>query len=285
MKNKKIMVIGAGSIGSKIIEHVLEYDIDSVRVYDNNEERIFKLKRELKDKRVTYMYGDIRDKDRLRFAMRGVDIVYHTAAMKLVTVCELNPIDATKTNIIGTQNVIDVSIDENIEKLIYISTDKATNPTSVMGASKLLAEKLILAAAYYGEQGRTIFSVVRFGNVIGASSSVIPIFEEQIKNGGPVTITDSRMTRYMMSIDEAIELIFKATELSKGGETFVFKMEEFNIIDVAKDMIGDKNIAIEEIGMNEGEKLYEELLTDYEKDNSIEYGKLIIINPQGKYEN
>jgi len=283
MKGKNVMVIGIGSIGSKILTMLLDKEVNSVIAYDNDEEKIFELGRRINDKRITYIYGDIMDNHKLKFAMSNVDIVYHTAAMKLVTVCESNILDAIRINIIGAQNVIDTAIDENIEKLIYISTDKAVNPINVMGATKSLAEKLVLDANKYRKICKTIFSVVRFGNVIGASSSVIPIFEEQIKNNGPVTITDYRMLRYMMTFDDATNLIFKATQLSKGGEIFVFKMKEYNILDLAKEMIGNKDIEIIETGIRKGEKLTEELLTENEREHSIEIGNLIIINPKGEY--
>lgn len=286
-RNKNILVTGGtGSIGSAIVDNLLNYKPRVIRIYDNDENAMFELSRKYENskyrKNLRFLIGDIRDKDRLNLAMKDIDIVYGCAALKHVPMCDYNPFEAIKTNVIGTQNVIETAFNNKVHKVINISTDKAVNPINTMGATKLLAERLIEDMNEMSTH--TIFTNVRFGNVMLSRGSVIPIFEDQIKNGGPVTITDIRMTRYMMSIDDAVNLMFKATELSKGGETFVFKMEEKFIVDIAMDMIGDKEIPIKETGIRKGEKLNEELLTNYEKDNSIEYDNLIIINPQGKYE-
>ena len=283
-KNKKIFITGAGTIGSAILKKVLEYDIDTVRIFDNSELKLHDLKQVYKEnKKVKLLLGDIRDKDRLKIAMRGVDIVIHTAALKHLSFCEHNPVDAVKTNILGTQNVIDVAIEENIEIMTYISTDKCCNPINVMGATKLLGERLVISAENYKGKCRTIFSSVRFGNVIGSSGSLIPIFENQIKNNQPLTVTDKDATRFMMKIDDAVDLILNTISISKGSEIFILKMPVIKIIDIAKQI--NKQYGRDEnnmvfIGLDKGEKLREELITKEELRLAMQNEKMIVIPPK-----
>ena len=208
-------------------------------------------------------------------------------AMKHVPLCEFNPFDAVKTNIIGTENVLDVAIDKKVEKVIFVSTDKAVNPINVMGASKLLAERLTLSANYYAGAQNTVFSCVRFGNVLNSRGSVIPVFKNQIKNGGPVKITDKNMTRFIMAIPEAVKLILKAGEQAKGEEIFILKMQAANIMDLAEVVIEEvtkqhgydpHEIEIEIIGKRIEEKLYEELMTPDESLYAVDDGELYILN-------
>lgn len=238
-KGEKILITGGtGSIGSEIVKQLLKFKPSTIRILTNDENSIFDTKRKLGDKPpITYFIGDIREKDRIRLAIRGIDIVFHAAAMKHVDICEQNPFDAVKTNVIGTSNVLEQSILENVSKFILISTDKATTPTSTLGASKLLAERLTLDATSYIGTGKTIFSAVRFGNVIGSRGSVFQIFLDQIKNGSPVTVTDKRMTRFIMSTSEAASLILDITNIAKNGDTFILKMPSVRIEDLAKTMI------------------------------------------------
>ena len=238
-KNKKILVTGGtGSIGQEILREILKYEPTVVRIIDVDETKQFELQQEYEDyDNIRFLLGDIRDKERLYRAIEDIDIVFHTAALKHVLACEYNPFEAVKTNVIGTQNLIDVCIDEEVEKVIFTSSDKAVNPTNVMGATKLLAERLITSANYYKGARKTIFSSVRFGNVLGSRGSVIPLFKTQIAKGGPVTITDKEMTRFIMSMCDAINLLFKATEIAQGGEIFVFKMDAIKITDLAEVMI------------------------------------------------
>jgi len=288
--NKKILVTGgAGSIGREIVKELLNLNPNVIRVLDNSEEGLWKLDQEVKDERLRFFLGDIRDVDRLRRAIENVDVVFHAAAVKHVPICEYNPFDAIKTNVLGTQNVIDASLDEEVEKMIAISTDKAANPNNVMGATKLLSERLVVAASYYKGLRKTVLSCVRFGNVLGSSGSVMPLFEEQIKKGGSVTITDMNMTRFMMPIKDAVNLTFKAAELSKGGEVFIFKMPSLKIVDLAEVMIEElapkyglsrKKIRIKEIGSRPGEKLHEELMTKEEARNALETKDMFVILPQ-----
>lgn len=277
LENKVIFITGAGSIGCKLLEYILRYNIDSVRILDNSEIKLHNLKQRYKDRdNIVYIFGDIRDKNRLEIAMRGVDIVFHTAAMKHVSICEDNPIDAINSNVIGCQNIINISIKEKCDKVINISTDKAVSPINVMGATKLLTERLIASAEIYKGPIDTTFTSIRFGNVMKSSGSVMTIFRYQIKNNKEITVTDKEMTRFMMSIDDAIKLILRATDISIGGEIFILKMPSVKIIDLIEAMSPDyKNIRI--IGRYPGEKLHEDLLTDDEMEMAYENDEMLVV--------
>lgn len=238
-KNKNIMITGGtGSIGIGLIKELVKYKPNAIRIFTNDENSIFEARRIVgNDSILTFMIGDVRDRERLNLAIRNVDIVFHAAAMKHVDICEQNPFDAVKTNVIGTSNILEASLLENVSKFILISTDKATNPTSTLGASKLLAERLTAKASSYRGKGKTTFGIVRFGNVIGSRGSVFQIFLEQIRRGVPLTVTDERMTRFIMSIPEAASLILKITHVTKDGEIFILKMPSVRIVDLAKTMI------------------------------------------------
>ncbi len=285
-KNKKIIVTGGtGSIGSEIVRQLLKFDVAQVRVYSKDEHGQYQLINEIgKDNRLRFLVGDIRDKDRMDMAFGEADICFHAAALKQVPMCEYNPHETIKTNIIGAQNVIDLAIKHNLEKVIAISTDKAAAPFSVMGTSKLMMEKLIMAGYYIRGKSNTAFSAVRFGNVLNSRGSVIPLWKEQIAKGGPVTITDSRMTRFFMETSKAVNLVLKATELMQGGEVFILKMDKTNIMDLAKEVIKehspDKDIPVEIIGIRPGEKLYEKLATEEELEYALETKDMFILIPQ-----
>lgn len=285
-KNKKIIVTGGtGSIGSEIVRQLLKFNVAQVRIYSRDEYKQYELINELgKSKRLRFLIGDIRDKERMDMAFNGVDICFHAAALKQVPMCEYNPFEAIKTNILGTQNVIDLAIKHNLEKVIAISTDKAVDPSSVMGASKLMMEKLITAAEYTKGKSNTKFAAVRFGNVLNSRGSVIPLWTEQIKKGGPITVTNPKMTRFFMDTSKAVNLVFKAAELMQGGEIFVLKMDKKNIMDLAKETIQkhafDKKIPIKIIGIRRGEKLYEKLMTEEELENALETDKMLILTSQ-----
>ena len=238
-KDKTILVTGGtGSIGVGLVEELIKCKPRSIRIFSNDENSIFETKRIVgNDPMFTFMVGDVRDRDRLNLAIRNVDIVFHAAAMKHVDICEQNPFDAVKTNVVGTSNILEAALLENVSKFIFISTDKATNPTSTLGASKMLAERLTIKASSYRGKGKTIFAIVRFGNVIGSRGSVFQIFLDQIRKGIPLTVTDKKMTRYIMSIHEAASLILKVTHIAKDGEVFILKMPSVRIEDLAKGMI------------------------------------------------
>lgn len=287
-RNKIILVTGgAGSIGKVLVKKILGYNPKAIRVLDINETGLFNLKQELPTIKIRTLVGDIRDKERLIRAMEDVNIVFHAAALKHVSLCEANPFEAVQTNVLGTKNLIEVAMSERIEKFITISTDKAVNPINVLGASKLLAERLTVSAKLYKGRRRSVFSCVRFGNVLNSQGSVLPIFKNQLEKGGPITVTHKDMTRFIMSIDRAIELVFKAARLSKGGEIFIFKMQALRVEDLAKAMIEElssiygynpQKIKIKFIGKRIGEKMHEELMTKEEADLAYETDDMFILN-------
>ncbi|NQT30401.1 MAG: polysaccharide biosynthesis protein [Candidatus Saganbacteria bacterium] len=290
-KGKKILVTGGtGSIGSEIVRQLLSYDPETIRVYSNDEDAQFNLSQEVGAKgRVRFLFGDIRERERLKWAMQGIDVVFHAAALKHVSACEFDPFEAVKTNVMGTENVIKIALEENVEKVINISTDKAANPINVLGATKLLAERITISANNYRGKKRTILSSVRFGNVLASRGSVVPIFLKQIKNGGPVTVTDPDMTRFVMTIPQAVGLILKATFLADGGEIFILKMPAVKIGLLAEAMVemfapalGYKasDIKIENVGVRAGEKYHEELMTHMEESNAKEMDGLFVVSSQ-----
>ena len=289
-KGKKVLVTGgSGSIGQKIVKELLKYDIDVVRVLDNNETALFDLENDLNSSKIRTFVGDIRDYKRLERAFKDIDVIFHAAAYKHVPLCEYNPMDAVKTNVGGTQNIIDAAIACDVKKVILISTDKAVNPVNVMGATKLLAERLMISSNAYSGANGTKFSCVRFGNVLNSRGSVIPVFKKQIKNGGPVTITDEAMTRFIMHIHEAAKLILTAGSLSEGSEIFILKMPSVRVPDLAEAMIeyyapkygfNVEDIEVDIIGKRIGEKLHEELMTPDEIIYAEETNDLFIIKKE-----
>ncbi len=289
-KGKKILVTGgAGSIGSAIAEELAGLKCEMIRILDINETALFNMQHELSEhKNIRYLVGDVRDKERMKMAVEDTDIVIHTAALKHVNSSEYNPFEAVKTNIVGMQNIIDVCMEEEIEKFIFTSSDKATSPTNVMGATKLLGERLTTAANYYKGKRKTRFSSVRFGNVIGSQGSAVPLFMRQIRKGVPVTITDGNMTRFVMSKKEAIQFIFKSISLMQGGEVFILKMPVFKVSDlyevVAEKMREEYNLTSTQktIGAHSGEKMHEELMTLEESRRALETSDMFILLPEMK---
>ncbi|EOW2597693.1 UDP-N-acetylglucosamine 4,6-dehydratase family protein [Enterococcus hirae] len=289
-KGKTILVTGGtGSIGSEIVRQLLKYEPKAIRIYSRGEEKQFYMQQELSNHtNLRFLIGDIRDSQRIDYACRDVDIIFHAAAMKHVPASEYNPMEAVKTNVMGTQNVIDAAIKNNVKHFVGISTDKVVSPTNTMGATKLLSEKLIISANQYKGKTETIFSCVRFGNVMGSSGSVIPLFSKQIKNNKDITLTDVDMTRFMMSIPDAARLVLSAAMNSKFGETYVLKMPAINILTLAQSLIKIYNDTHDEkyrgeikvVGIRPGEKLYEELMTTDEIERSYENDKMYIIPPQ-----
>jgi FlaA1/EpsC-like NDP-sugar epimerase len=286
-KNKDILVTGGcGSVGSALVKSLLRYDVKRVRSFDINETGQFNLQEETKNNKLRILIGDIRDKRRLEWAMKGVDIVFHAAALKHVPLCEYNPFEAVSTNVYGTQNLIEVARDEQVDKFLAISTDKAVNPINTMGATKLLSEKLVMNASL-GDV-KTLFSCVRFGNVINSSGSVIPIFSKQISQGGPVTITSNEMTRFFMSNQESVNLIFKAAYKMKGREILILKMKSLRVVDLAEIMIEElapkygykpSDIKINIVGTRPGEKLYESLMTEEEARHVEDQDDMFVLRP------
>ncbi|MEM2916594.1 MAG: UDP-N-acetylglucosamine 4,6-dehydratase family protein [Candidatus Woesearchaeota archaeon] len=296
-KGKVVLVTGGtGSVGRELVKEILAYQPKVVRIFDIDETEHFEMEREfelempwvIKQDMVRFLVGDVKDKERIKRAMERVDIVFHLAGLKHVASCEYNPFEAVKTNVIGTQNLIDAALEHNVERVIFTSSDKAAYPHNTMGATKLLAERLITSANYYKGGRRTIFASVRFGNVMGSRGSVIPLFLKQIQRGGPVTITDPAMTRFMMSKSQAIWLILKCARIAKGGETFILKMPVARIGDLASVLIQEsarkygyepESIKTKIIGLKPGETHYEELMTEEEASRAIETQDLFIVPP------
>ena len=280
---KTILVTGGtGSIGSVLVEKIIkEYSPRQLRVFDHSETALFEATRKYQDNpKMRFFLGDVRDKNRVMTALKGVDVVFHAAALKHVALNEYNPFESVKTNVIGTQNMLEAALENEVGNFVNISTDKAANPTSTMGASKLLTERLTVGADYFKGESKTIFSSVRFGNVLNSSGSVMPIFIEQVQNGGPITITDKRMVRYFMTIQGAVSLILKAAEVARGGEVFILKMPALKIWDLAEVLIekyGNKNIKIKEIGKRPGEKIYEKIVTSTEAEQALELENMYVL--------
>jgi len=267
-EGKKILITGGtGSLGQALTKRLLEYDIDAIRIFSRNESKQIDMDSKFSDKRLRFLLGDIRDLDRLNRALEDIDIVFHAAALKHVPVIEYNPFEAIKTNVIGSQNVISACLQQNVERVICIGTDKAVFPINTYGATKLLMEKLFVTASNYLNKKRyhTKFITLRYGNVIGSSSSVIPKFIEQIKNKKSVTITDPKMTRFSITMDEALDFILNATKIGQGSEIFVPKMKAYTITSV-KDALFEllENTGEKITGIREGEKLDEVLISDDE---------------------
>lgn len=286
MLNGKTILItgGTGSFGKKFLEMIFQkYEPKKVIIYSRDEYKQSVMQTEYADKvdlsKVRFFIGDVRDRERLYRAFEGVDYVIHAAAMKQVPTCEYNPMEAIKTNIHGAQNVIDAALDKGVKKVVALSTDKAVNPINLYGGTKLVSDKLFIAANAYSGQCGTVFSVVRYGNVAGSRGSVIPIWEKLIRDGKKkLGVTDMRMTRFWITLEQGVELVFKAMEESKGGETFISKIPSFHIGDLAKAMLPD--CEIEEIGIREGEKLHEVMVTKDDSRSTYEYDKHYIVYPE-----
>ncbi|MCK9375545.1 MAG: SDR family NAD(P)-dependent oxidoreductase [Syntrophobacterales bacterium] len=287
--DKTILITGAaGTIGRELVRQLLEYNPATIRLLDNNETELYLLGEKYSKREVTPFLGDVRDQRKLLNLGSGVDIVFHTAAFKHVSLSEYNPFDAVQTNIIGVQNVIQMALENRIPRVIFTSSDKAVNPTNVMGTTKLMGERLMTAANIVNYNGRQIFSSVRFGNVIGSRGSVVPIFASQIGKGGPVTITDKRMTRFVMTIPEAAHLVLKAGTLACGGEVLITKMPVMRIVDLAQAMVDllapaagleARQISLKMIGAGPGEKMYEELMSSEEVQRAQELPSMYVILP------
>lgn len=286
IKGKKILVTGGtGTVGQQLVKKLLQLEPAVVRVFSRDEHKQYKMERDYCPDgplhQLRFLLGDVRDKDRLARAMEDIDIVFHLAALKHVPACEYNPSEAVKTNVIGTQNVIDCAIESNVSAVVYASTDKAACPTNTMGASKLLAERLISSADQWKGPHNIKFLSVRFGNILNSRGSVVPLFKRQIFSGGPVTVTNPDMTRFVMNVEGAVDLILQSLKMSCGGETFVFKMPVVSIGDLARAVVelSGKEVKFKTIGLRPGEKMYEELMSEEESVRALETDDLFIILP------
>lgn len=280
---------GAGSVGRALVHRLLDRDPQVIRIFDNSEPGLARMRAALDDDRCRYLAGDVRDRERLDRAVNGIDTVIHLAAMKHVDICEYNPFEAVKTNVLGVQNLIEAAIDGGVDHVLFTSSDKAVNPANTMGTTKLLGEKLVTAGNKYSGGYDIKLASVRFGNVINSSESVVPRFREQITRGGPVKLTDPRMTRFFLTYDDVAELITDALEHSVAGELFVYKMAAVRIEDLATAMIESlapdfghdpDKIEVEVTGRRLGETFHEEILTDREVGRTVENDLLYAVIPE-----
>jgi len=287
-EDKAILITGGtGSFGKAFTKYMLENDNPKkIIIYSRDEFKQFMMQNEFREHldKLRFFIGDVRDKERLERAFEGVDYVIHAAALKQVRACEYNPAEAIKTNIHGAQNVIEAALNKGVKKVVALSTDKSVNPVNLYGGTKLVSDKLFIAANAYTGAKDISFSIVRYGNVAGSRGSVIPLFQSILDQGKTeLPITDYRMTRFWISLQEGVELVVKALEESKGGETFISKIPSFKITDLAKAMCPD--CTMRQIGIGEGEKLHEIMVTAEDSFTTYEYDKHFIIYPQMVFNN
>jgi FlaA1/EpsC-like NDP-sugar epimerase len=290
ISGKNVLVTGGtGTVAYGLINELLKYGPHSIRILSNDENGLFEFRSRFKDHpELRYLIGDVRDFKRLDKSMTDVQLVFHTAALKHVWLCEYNPTEAIQTNIFGIMNIIDATIKHEVEHVVFTSSDKAVNPSNVMGTTKLLGEKLITSANFAKGKAKTKFSSVRFGNILGSRGSVVPIFEQQIRCGEQVSITDKEMSRFVLTLQNAVELILDSAMMSVGGETFILKMDIINVLDLYEAMV-DLLVPKEQmakgrpkpkiIGRQPGEKLYEELMTIEELPRTFALPKMFVVIP------
>jgi UDP-N-acetylglucosamine 4,6-dehydratase/5-epimerase len=285
LRDKVVIVTGAaGTIGSALVEHIARVGARAVRAIDHGESELFYLFERLRSLgNVSPMLGDIRDLERLRLAFRGADVIFHTAALKHVELGEYNPFEVVETNLNGLNNVIRAALDVEAERVIFTSSDKAVRPTNVMGASKMMGERLVTAANEIRGTRRTRFASVRFGNVLGSRGSVVPIFAEAAARGQKIPLTHPEMTRYIMTISDAARLVIEAGNLMRGGEVFVAKMRAIRIADLARaiaDELGNGRVEVVRTQIRPGEKMYEELIISDELPRAYETDRLLLVLPE-----
>ncbi len=287
--SQRVLITGVcGTIGKELLRQLVLRETHEIIGIDNNETELFFLSNKYQKFKNVHLYlGDLRDKDKLMRKAQGVTIILHAAALKHVILCEQTPRDPVLTNILGTQNVIDAASANGVDRVIFTSSDKAVNPTNVMGTTKLMGERLMTAANAHRHRSDPIFASVRFGNVLGSRGSVIPIFRKQIEAGGPVTLTDSCMTRFVMTVENAVSLVLNSVFMACGGEVFVTKMPAIRILDLARAMIellsgSNRDIEIRIIGTKPGEKLYEELMNEEETRRTLELDNYFVVLPAFK---
>ncbi len=291
-QDKKVLITGVcGTVGTELLRQLVDLNVKSIVGVDSNESELFFATQPYRNNDdINFYLCDITNKSELRRLFKGIDIVLHAAARKHVILCEKSPSEAVRTNILGTQTLIDVALEMEVERVIFTSSDKAVNPTNVMGTSKLMGERLMTAANASRKGQYPIFASTRFGNVLGSNGSVIPLFKKQIQNGGPVTLTDERMSRFVMTIEEAAKLVLQSVFLAHGGEVFVTKMPIIQIKDLATSMIEiikEKEEIYEEIelkiiGAKAGEKVYEELINEEEIRRTVEIDDFFAVLPAFK---
>jgi UDP-N-acetylglucosamine 4,6-dehydratase len=270
---------GTGSFGTAFVERVTHCWPDAVvRVYSRDELKQSQMRDRFGDRQVRYFIGDVRDRARMTRAVEGCDLVVHAAAMKQVPACEYNPFEAVRTNVLGAQHVVDAAIDAKVRRVVALSTDKAVNPVNLYGATKLCAEKIFVQGNAYAAQHRTRLACVRYGNVVGSRGSVIPVFREQLRTDGRITITDERMTRFWITLPQAVDLVLTALEQMEGGEVFVPKIPSMRVVDLARAIAPDA--PHERIGIRPGEKLHEILITADEARHAVDVGRMFVVLPE-----
>lgn len=277
--NKSVLITGGtGSFGKKFTKILLaEKNPRKIIIFSRDELKQHEMRvRGYDDPRLRYFIGDVRDRERLLRAMHGVDIVVHAAALKQVPACEYNPMEAVKTNILGTANVLEAALDAGVGKVLALSTDKAVSPANLYGGTKLVAEKLVIQSNNYAAGSGTRYACVRYGNVVGSRGSVVPLFIK-MRSTGKITITDERMTRFWLSLEQGVHFVINCIEQMEGGEVFVPKIPSTKVIDLARAIAPDAKIEI--IGIRPGEKLHEDLLSEDEARNAVERNGMYIIKP------
>lgn len=278
LEEKVVLVTGGtGSFGKKFIRKALTLGVKKIIVFSRDELKQYEMAQEFTDPRIRFFIGDVRDKDRLYRAFDGVDIVIHAAALKHVGACEYNPFEAIKTNIHGAQNIVEAAIDRGVEKVIALSTDKACSPINLYGATKLASDKLFIAANAYVGDKHTKFSVVRYGNVVGSRGSVVPFFKK-MRETGVLPVTDERMTRFWITLDQGVQFVIDNLGRMHGGELFVPKIPSMNVMDLAKAIGPECEIKI--VGIRPGEKLHEAMITEDDARHTIEFEDYYVIHPE-----
>ncbi len=274
-KDKTLLITGGtGSFGNAVLKHFLHTDIGEIRIFSRDEKKQDDMRKEYNNPKLKFYIGDVRNIESLREAVRGVDFIFHAAALKQVPSCEFFPMEAVRTNVIGTDNLLTAAIDEGVERVVCLSTDKAAYPINAMGTSKAMMEKIVIAKSRNVDPSRTMISCTRYGNVMASRGSVIPLFVDQMLAGKPLTITDPHMTRFLMNLDEAVELVLFAFENANQGDLFVQKADASTVGDLAlamKKLLGS-DAEIQVIGTRHGEKAHETLLTREERARSEDLG-------------
>lgn len=279
-KGKKILITGGtGSLGQALTKKLLSFSVDTIRILSRDEWKQVQMKSKFPDNRLRFLIGDIRDKDRVNTAMEDVDIVFHTAALKQVPVAEYNPFEFVKTNVNGSQNVIDACLKNNVELAVAVGTDKAVSPLNTYGATKLLMEKLFISANYYKGKHKTKFLCVRYGNVLGSRGSILPLIIEKIRNNQKIPITDPSMTRFNITMNQALDLVLRAATSGKGGEVFVPKLKSYMVGDLKEAIIQlmKQKTTTQKIPVRPGEKFHESLISKNESNYTFESSKDYIV--------
>jgi UDP-N-acetylglucosamine 4,6-dehydratase/UDP-glucose 4-epimerase len=283
LQGKKILITGGtGTLGRALTKKLLAEDVSTIRILSRDEGKQLDMSSTLSDKRVRYIIGDVRDLERVIYALEDIDIVFHISALKQVPVAEYNPFEAVKTNVLGSQNVIDACLVNKVQIAMAVSSDKAVSPLNTYGATKLLMERMFTAANYYKGNRETIFTSVRYGNVLGSRGSVVPQFFKSIQHSSSITITDPNMTRFNITLSEALNFILRSLKNSIGGEVFVPKLNAYRLQDLADVIIGmaNKEVKVHYSSIRTGEKLHESMINEHESPYTVELdGEYVILSP------